>query len=396
MHFQGVFEGVNEAYSTKSGRRSFLSCFCFCLFASKTAAPLFIFCGVRVSKCAPCKPIHPQLPQDPAMMIAVERPESFFASNPPHQRRHAFRTRPFQPRPRLRPCSAVLPGQANARRPPPPAFSPRAVLQNLKSLRTKLSSRPRPAWALPAPQTQTKHEATDPHEDDGTENENEMEALLAFAEGLDVDGLEDDMEVVPKSSSSSPLPPLPSPPTPPPQAPLRLCPAAGMPYQNPFSEEFASRNEALMPCSPVLQALASVSQPSPPPSPAASCAGPIHSARSAAALMEHRALAVTAVAADGRGQKGKDRREPLSALRPCDPSSSPLRRRRRGGGNGGAAAEQDQKEEATSAGLTVEGEGRGGGRPLEMPRVVVIDEEGGMRRQRRFAQLPYWHENPAL
>ena len=105
------------------------------------------------------------------------------------------------------------------------------------------------------------------------------------------------MEVVPKSSSSSPLPPLPSPPTPPPQAPLRLCPAAGMPYQNPFSEEFASRNEALMPCSPVLQALASVSQPSPPPSPAASCAGPIHSARSAAALMEHRALAVTAVAA---------------------------------------------------------------------------------------------------
>lgn len=68
-HFQGVFEGVDEASTTKSGRRSFLSCFCFCFFASKTAARLFILCGVRVSKCALCKPIiliHPQLPQDPA------------------------------------------------------------------------------------------------------------------------------------------------------------------------------------------------------------------------------------------------------------------------------------------------------------------------------------------
>ena len=314
-----------------------------------------------------------------AIMIAVERPESFFAL--PHQRR------PFQPRPRLRPRPAVLPGQANTRRPPPPAFAPRAVLQDLKSLRPKLSPRPRPAWALPAPQTQAMHEATDPHKDDETENESEaeVEALLAFAEELNVDGLEDDMKVVATPSSSSPLPPLPSPPaTPPQQAPLSICPAVGRPYQNPSSEEVAS------PCSPVLQGLASVS---PPPLPAASYAGPIHSARSAAALMERRALAATAAAADGRGQKGKDRQDPLSALR--DLSSSPLRRRRRGGGNGGAAAEQHLKEDAASAGLTVEEGGRGG-RPLEVPRVVVIDEEGGMRRQRRLAQLPYWHQNPAL
>lgn len=354
----------------------------------------------RVCKCAFCTPFHRigfHQPQDvPTRMIAVQRPESFFASSPrPHQRRHVLRTQTFRPRPRIRPRPAALPEQTNTRCPAPPGFAPRAVLQVLKLLRPKLA-RPRPAWALPAPQTpDAKHEATDPHEDEENENdaEAEVEALLAFAEGLDMGGSEDDMEVVthpppsplPATPSASPLPPA----TPPPRAPQRLCPAAGRLYQNPFSEYVARRSDASVPHSPTaLQALASVSPP-PQPSPAAAppaglYTGPIHSARSATALMERRSLAITAAA--DYGQKEEGNKEP----------PSPTRRQGRGW-NRGASAEQKPKDEAVAAGRTAEGKngGGGGGRPLEMPRVVLVDEEWGLRRQRRLAQLPYW-ENPAL
>lgn len=324
-------------------------------------------------------------------MIAVQRPETFFASSPPHPRPHVvLRTRPFHPRPRLRPRPAALLEQRNTQR---PTFAPRAVLQALKSLRPRLT-RPRPAWALlPAPETQATHETTDPHEDEESEAEAEVEALLAFAEGLDVDGLEDDMEVV-ASSSSSPLPFLPSPPaTPPPQAPLRPSPpATGRVYQNLISEQVIFKSEIR---SPVLQARVLVPSPPPPapavPPPSNASVGPIHSARSVTALMERRALAVIAAAEDKRDQKEKKREEPLSSSH-----LSPALRRRRGGGLAGVAAVEDQKEAAASAGRETEGEGGGGGRPLEMPKVVIIDEEGGMRRQRRLAELPYWHENPAL
>lgn len=73
---------------------------------------------------------------------------------------------------------------------------------------------------------------------------------------------------------------------------------------------------------------------------------------------------------------------------------SPVVRRSREGGKGEAADVQNQKERERFFGQTAGGQG--GGRPSEMPRLVIIDEEGGLRRQRRLTQLPYWHENPAL
>lgn len=323
-------------------------------------------------------------------MIVTERPESFFASSHPHQRRHVPRTRPFRPT-HLRPRNATLPEQTKTQRLPLPAFAAGAVLRALNSLRPKIS-RTRPAWALPAPPTQAKHERTDPHEDEDSETEAEVEALLSFAEELDVEGLEEDMEVV-APSSSSPPPSLPSPPaTPRPQA--RISPSMEILHCNPNLDKVAFGSQPTPPCSPGLQALPLVA-PAPaiswPAGPTRTSGGTIHSARSVAALIERRALAVIVLAEDKRWHEVKEREQPLL----LDHRSSPVVRRRREGGKGEAAAEQHQKEEAASFGRTAGGQ-EGGGRPLEMPRLVVIDEEGGLRRQRRLTQLSYWHENPAL
>lgn len=223
-------------------------------------------------------------------MIVVERQESFFASRQFHQRRHVSFTRP-SPRPRLLPRTTTLPQQTNARSLSSPILASRSVFQAIRSLRPQFS-RPRPAWALPAPQTKTMHEASEPHKYEDSETEAEVEALLSFAEELGVEGLEEDMDVLAPSPSPPSRPSQAS--TPSPQA--RTSPSAERLHQTSNLDSLTSKRQPTPPCSPVIQALPLAKSSA--LGPTRTSAGTIHSARSVAALMERRTLAAFVAAED--------------------------------------------------------------------------------------------------
>lgn len=327
-------------------------------------------------------------------MIAHHPPPPFFVPPPP-ARHVVLRTRPFRPRLRPRPRPWAPPLEHKPRHPLHPAFAPQAVLKALSSSRPKLP-RPRPAWAslpvLPSPTLQEEAGEDEEGEDENENEEAEVETLLAFASGLDVEDLDcDDMQFVPRTSPS-PLP----------QAPSVFSPAAAAAAAPPIAPHVAPSTPAAKLKDPAFHQQAcssadvsSVLQavpPSPPLLPPPAAAGPVHSARSAAALFERRFLATV------DGEKHEKEKSNTTCLHSSPPqSSAPMLQRRRGGGGeregGAAAAAQEEAESRTEVGVRG---GIEGGRPLEMPRMVVIDEEGGLRRVRRLSQLPYWHENPAL
>lgn len=311
-------------------------------------------------------------------MIAVEAFQQF-DSVAPTPRLYMPRfcpRRPHTSRHRLRRYSID-----NVQRPVHACITSNTILSALKSVRPKLR---RPAWAMTEAQAEQASK-------NGQESEAEVTALLTFFDNLNVDE-DEDMNIahVQRSdgaSSSVYTSPIPKPlyeatnPNETPTSPTR----EDRQRNEEFDRDALGKSEAFEPAVARL-----------PPEPGNTRdtphQGPVHSQKSALMLFQRHS--VQAASGNEEGMRTESKGSPLSL------SLSSSQSRQSSECN---LFRQDRPKVASDI-LKVkvspkEGGGDeecGGGRPLPIPRVVVIDEEGGLRRRRLSAHLPYWHENPAL
>lgn len=313
-------------------------------------------------------------------MLAVEAFQQFDSVAPtprPYMPRFCPR-RPHAARHRLQGYSID-----NVQRPVHTCITSNTILSALKSVRPKLR---RPAWAMTEAQAEQESK-------NGQESEAEVTALLIFFDNLNVDE-DEDMDIAHAqmsdgASSSVCISPIPTPlyeatnPNETPTSPTR----EDRQRIEEFDRDALGKSEAFEPAAARLSPEPGNTRDTPHP-------GPVHSQKSALMLFQRHS--VQAASGDEKGIRigSKGSFTPLSRSLSSSQSRQSIECNLSGQDQPKVASDILRVKVSSKGGE--EKEECGGGRPLPMPRVVVIDEEGGLRRRRLSAHHPYWHENPAL